>query len=141
MRWVRRWRDHSMTFLPMIGPQVGRCADWARRGDGEGVDWVWRLPDRHLGALRPRRGAGPFAWRFGRPVEGGQALRVSGGVVAGYWQSFEEVEDTAHSSVESSQGLGNLEPTRLDEADGEASQAGGVFGAVAGADAASVFIP
>ena len=38
--------------------------------------------------LRLRSGAGPSAWRFALPVEGGRALRVSGWVVAVYWRSF-----------------------------------------------------
>ena len=51
---------------------------------------------------------------------------------------FEEVEDPADISVQPTQGLGDGEPACVDELDGEASQAGGVFGAVAGADAAPV---
>ena len=100
---------------------------------------------------------GDVAGMLGGCGPGGEPALEFGGV-AGWWKAargcasgveswlgigghFEEVEDTAHRCVESSQGLGDLEPTRLDEADGEASQAGGVFGSEAGADAASVFIP
>ena len=53
---------------------------------------------------------------------------------------FEEVEDAADVSVQPSQGLGDRQRAGFDELDGEASQAGGVFGAVAGADAATVLV-
>ena len=53
---------------------------------------------------------------------------------------FEEVEDGADIAVEPSQGLGDIESPRLDEGDGEATQAGGVLRSVASADAASVLV-
>ena len=87
-------------------------------------------------------GAGPGeepAVGLGLPVERG----VTGSAVwrwLGVGGHFEEVEDAADISVQSSQGLGDMKPTRLDELDGEASQAGGVFGAVSGADTAAVLI-
>ena len=75
---------------------------------------------------------------LGLPVEGGDGFAVWRWLGVG--GHFEEVEDAADISVQSSQGLGDMKPTRLDELDGEASQAGGVFGAVSGADTAAVLI-
>ena len=71
-------------------------------------------------------------------------LKGATGSAVGCWlcicRHFEEVEDAADISVQSSQCLGDIESTSLDELDGEASQAGGVFRAVSGADAASVLV-
>ena len=65
------------------------------------------------------------------------AGRWSRGGVVGH---FEEVEDAARVPGKTAHGLGDSEPARLDDADGEASQPGHVLRAVAGADAAAVLV-
>ena len=82
------WLDRGAAFPRMIGSPVGRFADGGMSGPRWGSGYGLTITCRHIGALRLRSGAGPSAWRFALPVEGGRALRVSGWVVAVYWRSF-----------------------------------------------------
>ena len=82
------WLDRGAAFPRMIGSPAGRFADGGMSGPRWGSGYGLTITCRHIGALRLRSGAGPSAWRFALPVEGGRALRVSGWVVAVYWRSF-----------------------------------------------------
>ena len=61
--------------------------------------------------------------------------------VEGIFRHFQIVEDEAGLTVESAHGGGDAVGFGANDADGEASQAGGVLGAVAGSDAAAVLLP
>ena len=82
------WLDRGAAFPRMIGSPVGIFADGGMSGPRWESCYGLTITCRHIGALRLRSGAGPSAWRFALPVEGGRALRVSGWVVAVYWRSF-----------------------------------------------------
>ena len=59
----------------------------------------------------------------------------------GVFCHFQIIEDEAGLAVESAHGRGDAVGFGAYDADGEASQAGGVLGAVAGSDAAAVLVP
>ena len=59
----------------------------------------------------------------------------------GVVRHFQVIEDESRLAVELTHGGGDAVGLGADDADGEAAQAGGVFGAVAGADAAAVLVP
>ena len=59
----------------------------------------------------------------------------------GVFRHFQIIEDEAGLTVESAHGGGDAVGFGAYDADGEASQAGGVLGAVAGSDAAAVLVP
>ena len=59
----------------------------------------------------------------------------------GVFRHFQIVEDEAGLTVESAHGGGDAVGFGANDADGEASQAGGVLGAVAGSDATAVLVP
>ena len=61
--------------------------------------------------------------------------------VEGVFRHFQIIEDEAGFTVESAHGRGDAVGFGANDADGEASQAGGVLGAVAGSDAAAVLVP
>ena len=76
------------------------------------------------------------AKRRSRP-EGALSQRCARAGVRGHLQ---EVEDAAWFPGQIAHGLGDAEPARLDEADGEAAQSGHVLRTVPGADAAAVLV-
>ena len=59
----------------------------------------------------------------------------------GVFRHFQIVEDEAGLAVEFAHGGGDAVGFGANDADGEASQAGGVLGAMAGSDAATVLLP
>ena len=59
----------------------------------------------------------------------------------GVFRHFQIIEDEAGLAVESAHGRGDAVGFGANDADGEASQAGGVLGAVAGSNAAAVLVP
>ena len=136
MRWVCRPLAREAGFCGIsdwIGPMSGLAA---LADGGEWRDWGRRFVCRRYRSVPAPVRSRRSGWAC--PLKG-----VTGSAVwrwLGVGGHFEEVEDAADISVQSSQGLGDMKPTRLDELDGEASQAGGVFGAVSGADTAAVLI-
>ena len=106
------------------------------RSDGDGCG-------RAGGVLRPAGvSGGPSCAEGEWRGDGGSPQGRSGGrgPRAGVGGHLEEVEHTARISGQATHGLGDGEPARLDEADGEAAQPGHVLRAVAGADAAAVLV-
>ena len=109
------------------------------RGD-YGVVWAWPRAPRGRGvggeamdAVGRVRSAG----RWSRGGVGGEAMDAVGRVrSAGRWSRggvgghFQEVEDTARVPGKTAHGLGDSEPARFDDADGEATQPGHVLRAV-----------
>ena len=87
------------------------------RGD-YGVVWAWPRAPRGRGV------GGEAMDAVGRVRSAG---RWSRGGVGGH---FQEVEDTARVPGKTAHGLGDSEPARFDDADGEATQPGHVLRAV-----------
>ena len=110
--------------------------DLARSGDRM-LPPSWRLMAVALGG----RGDYGVVWAWPRAPRGrgvgGEAMDAVGRVrSAGRWSRggvgghFQEVEDTARVPGKTAHGLGDSEPARFDDADGEATQPGHVLRAV-----------